>query len=66
MFFEFKMIQGTLSQSRFENYIPTLTPVSSVRPAFGNKALTPETYTASSTISGLDGDHHFINEFHSA
>jgi hypothetical protein len=66
VFFVTEMVQGSLAGGNHKDYISPGTPVPAVGSAPRDKSLTPETYTAAASISGLNRDNGFINEFHSA
>jgi hypothetical protein len=60
------MIEGALFGGRFEDHISAAPPVTPVRAALGNIFFSPEAYAPGATVSRLDGNTCFINEFHAA
>ena len=50
MLFVLKVVKGALMGRCLQDDIATLAAITTVRPAFGNEALTPETYTAGTAI----------------
>ena len=64
--FELEMMQGALSLVGDKNYVSAFAAVSAVRSSLGDEPLSPETDAPFASVSGLDGDNHFIDKFHSA
>jgi len=66
VFFIAELLEGASGNGGDEGDVAALTTITTVRSAPGDKLLTSETDAAAPAVAGLDGNHRFIYEFHSA
>jgi len=60
------MVEGPLLGRRLEDNVTTTASITSIRSALGDVLFPSQADASSTTVSRLDGDTYFVNEFHAA